>query len=166
MASQEATTDTMNRVTDSMENYKITNRPARTALHEDNEAAAYVLKTATFSANLKIAASNLASPGSGLFAENKIEEGRQIFSSKPLIACVDTQVVSVCHYCLEDSTTGIPSQRRRKAQPAACSGCKLARFCSKVSQMTASSKSQISHYAGMSNQGVEAIPQGRVQDSP
>jgi hypothetical protein len=116
--------------TDSME------RPGRTALHEDREVAAYILKTATTSLPLKIAASDLASPGCGLFTVNKIDEGRQIFESKPLIACVDTRVVSVCHYCLEDSVTGIPSQRRQKATPQTCSGCKLSRFCSKVKSCT------------------------------
>jgi hypothetical protein len=108
-------------------------RPGRTALHEDKEAAAYILKTPTRSLPLKIAASDLASPGCGLFADSKIDQGRQIFTSKPLIACIDTRVVSVCHYCLEDSVTGIPSQRRQKPPPQTCSGCKLARFCSKVS---------------------------------
>jgi hypothetical protein len=131
MAEQNTPTGAMDSDTDSMYTTPV-ERPARTALHEDKEASAYVLKTPTESVPLQIGASAIASPGSGLFAEKRIEECRQIFRSKPLIACVDSRVVSVCHYCLEDSTTGIPSQRRRKAPPSLCSGCKIARFCSKV----------------------------------
>ena len=115
--------------------------PLRQAFHEDKEICKYLLESPVESTSLRIAGSKIANLGSGLVANTDIEQGRQIFKSKPLIACVDPRIDFACHYCLKGSEKvpldeEVPTEQPR---PKVCVGCRRARFCSKVCRLCASS---------------------------
>lgn len=115
-------------------------RPARTAFHEDPAVCTYMLGTVTAKVPLKIAASKIASPGSGLFVTKDIMDGEEIFRSQIPFVCVEPYQTTVCHYCLEDTGSRIHHVEDRfytgdeaTAATKRCSGCRVARFCSMVS---------------------------------
>lgn len=115
-------------------------RPARTAFHEDQPVCDYILGMITAAVPLKITASQLSSPGSGLFATTDIGEGQELFRSQPPFICVFPEETGICHYCFRDTESPIHPEEGRFVTPddpkilaRACMGCKVARFCSKVS---------------------------------
>lgn len=113
-------------------------RPARTAFHEDQSVSAYLLRRVAAAVPLKIAASQIASQGSGLFATKEVPDGQELFRSQTPFTCVDRWETSICHYCLRDTESPAhPEEGCFGASPKtgakACMGCRVARFCSKVS---------------------------------
>jgi len=78
---------------------------------------------------------------SGLFTEAVIEPGRDIYRVCPMMAVPDRSADFFCHYCLESSQ----DFGRKKTPPKACTGCKAARFCSKVSSPTSLDSEPLSH---------------------
>ncbi|OIW32001.1 SET domain-containing protein [Coniochaeta ligniaria NRRL 30616] len=112
--------------------------PVRQALHDDKDVCTYLIKSAIESKPLSIAESKIARLGSGLVADEAIDQGRQIFKSKPFITCVDPRFDSICHYCLKGSEKlPLAEEPTAKPLPKACSGCRKARFCSKDCQTQA-----------------------------
>lgn len=114
-------------------------RPARAAFHEDQSVCDYILGMATAAVPFKIAASQIASPGSGLFVTEEVEEGQELFHSQPPFICVFPGESGICHYCLRDAESPIHPEEGRFVSPGdpqilarACMGCNVAKFCSKV----------------------------------
>lgn len=107
--------------------------PVRQAIHDDKDICTYLVENPFESTSLVIAKSKIASLGSGLVADKGVDQGRQIFKSRPLIACVDARVDNICHYCLKGSEkVPLAEGPTTKALPKACSACRRARFCSRV----------------------------------
>lgn len=116
-------------------------RPTRLAFHEDPAVCEFMLGTVTAAVPLKIAASKLASPGSGLFVMKDVENGQELFSSQTPFVCFDPEEMGICHYCLSHMGspvyTGkacVSSGQDSSLVIRACTGCNFARFCSKVSR--------------------------------
>lgn len=103
----------------------------REAFHTDPLLCESILRKVVSTVPLAIRSSKI-SMGSGLFAAEAVEPGREIYQSDPLMAAVDSAVnETVCHYCLKD--TNYFAWAGPSGPPArACSACKVARFCSKV----------------------------------
>ncbi|KAL1870256.1 hypothetical protein VTK73DRAFT_2775 [Phialemonium thermophilum] len=120
-------------------------RPARKAFHEDETVSKYILDNITSaSARFKIAASNIASPGSGLFSVDDISPNKEIFRSKISLAAVEPSTDTVCHHCFWDSQDEPhPNEPQpvdtlsRVRSVSLCSGCHVSRFCSKNCQKLA-----------------------------
>lgn len=100
----------------------------REAFHTDPQLCKDILRTAVSTFPLEIRPSQIAAGGSGLFATVPIDAGREIYRSTPVMAAVDAGHKSVCHHCLRDARDGPGSAQEAKA----CTGCKVAHFCSKV----------------------------------
>ncbi len=66
---------------------------------------------------------------SGLWTHDDIEPGCDIYRVCPLMAVPLQTAEYFCHYCLESSQD---FAAQKKQPPKACAGCKVARFCSKV----------------------------------
>lgn len=107
--------------------------PARIALHHDKDIREYLIDGGIESAPLTIAESEIASLGAGFLADEAIPAGRQIFKSKPFIACVDPRADNICHHCLKGAEKApLTEEPTTRPLTKSCSACRRARFCSKV----------------------------------
>ncbi|KAK4121454.1 hypothetical protein N657DRAFT_682549 [Parathielavia appendiculata] len=71
--------------------------------------------------------------GSGLFATAAIDAGQEIYNLNPIFKTLDAGPghESFCHYCSEDAQDVLGKDSKPVAQTKACTGCDVARFCSK-----------------------------------
>lgn len=90
-------------------------------------------------APLQIQLSRIAGAKHGLFTAAAISEGEEIFTSQPLISCVDDGKQSVvCDYCFSYAQTAIdPSGHFRQTWEGTepfkkCGRCHVCYYCSKV----------------------------------
>ncbi|KAK0641951.1 hypothetical protein B0T16DRAFT_516523 [Cercophora newfieldiana] len=120
----------------------------REAFHTNVKLCDEMLKTAKASVELKIRSSSI-SMGSGLYVNESIDACREIYHSTPLMTAVDAGNTSICHYCLESTTdafgdtgTGTAGGSKQTATKA-CTGCNVARFCSKNKQLRVRSLKKI-----------------------
>lgn len=119
--------------------------PPREAFHTKPELCKEMLRTVTAFTPLRIRSSNI-SKGSGLFVTKDTNAGSEIYRSEPLMSHIDDGNPSICHYCLE--TTADPFGSGNKTANSngdsearkACTGCMVARFCSKKCQRAAWTK--------------------------
>ncbi|KAL2017321.1 hypothetical protein VTK56DRAFT_2294 [Thermocarpiscus australiensis] len=119
--------------------------PPREAFDTQPQLCKDLLRSVTSSFPLEIRPSQIAA-GSGLFAGTAVEAGREIYRSTPLMAAIDFGNESICHYCLKDVAdkfgTGDSSETEdagddSRSLAKACTGCRVARFCSKQRQKAA-----------------------------
>ncbi|KAM7187351.1 hypothetical protein V8F20_011015 [Naviculisporaceae sp. PSN 640] len=110
--------------------------PPRQGLHTEPELCKAILRTVTASVPLSIRSSTI-SPGSGLFVDSTIENGREIYHSEPLMSAIDAGNNSFCHFCLKDTSTIVGVSSDKQSEAKACMGCRVARFCSKKCQKDA-----------------------------
>lgn len=106
----------------------------REAFHTDPKLCEDMLRTIKSTVPLEIRASKI-SDGSGLFAAQAIEAGREIYQSTPLMAAINPQQQNLCHNCLgyaRDGNESPPQLSDSSDDVTVCGGCKVARFCSKV----------------------------------
>ncbi|KAK3352859.1 hypothetical protein B0T25DRAFT_501251 [Lasiosphaeria hispida] len=106
--------------------------PPRQAFHTEPELCSAMLKTIKAAVPLAIESSNI-SMGSGLFVTQSIDAGREIYRSNPVVACVDAGNPTFCHYCLDNTKNVSQFMKARETSAKACTGCRVARFCSKES---------------------------------
>ncbi|KAK0715961.1 hypothetical protein B0H67DRAFT_445171, partial [Lasiosphaeris hirsuta] len=104
--------------------------PPRQAFHTEPDLCRAMLKTIEAAVPLAIKSSTI-SMGSGLFVTEPTEAGREIYHSTPMVACVDAGNPTFCHYCLDNSKDVSQFLRARETSSKACTGCWVARFCSK-----------------------------------
>ncbi len=104
---------------------------ARDPLHEHQDLCKACLDHVADAAPLQIRQSTI-STGSGLFAAAEIEAGRHIYNVYPMMKALDAGNDSFCHYCFEDTQEVLGGTPKAKTTTKACTGCKVARFCSKV----------------------------------
>ncbi|KAF2009450.1 SET domain-containing protein [Aaosphaeria arxii CBS 175.79] len=117
---------------------------ADSALHEDETLCTQILETITAASPLQILPSKISGAGIGLFVTKDVDDGEEIFGSKPLVNCVDNELQrSVCdNCCAYQLSTVHPSGRFRTAEDAelemkACSRCKVCYYCSRACQRKA-----------------------------
>ncbi|KAK4445990.1 hypothetical protein QBC34DRAFT_305746 [Podospora aff. communis PSN243] len=122
--------------------------PPREAFHTDPKLCHSILRTVAASAPLRILSSTI-SMGSGLFLDNKtntspLPAGREIYRSVPLMMYINPDLnPNICHYCHSSNTDAFgapPSMTGTKTETEtikSCSGCGVARFCSKKCQRLA-----------------------------
>lgn len=106
----------------------------REAFHMDPQLCESMLRTVVSAFPLKICSSQI-SMGSGLFTEAHIDAGREIYQCTPLMVAVDVGNESFCHYCLQDTKEWLKASGTHDGSASlakACTGCRVARFCSKV----------------------------------
>ncbi|KAM7198110.1 hypothetical protein V8F33_005168 [Rhypophila sp. PSN 637] len=113
--------------------------PPREGLHKEPALCNAILRSVTSSVPLSIRSSSI-SPGSGLFVDQTVEEGREIYRSEPLMSAIDAGNPSFCHYCLRDTSAAAENGSEPLSQAKACMGCRVARFCSKKCQKDAWAK--------------------------
>ncbi|GAB1318472.1 Histone-lysine N-methyltransferase set-6 [Madurella fahalii] len=112
---------------------------SREAFHTDPELCESMLRKVVSTFPLKIRSSQI-SMGSGLFTEAQIDAGREIYQSPPLMTAVDVGNESFCHYCLKDTKDGFSTGSAgddNTSLAKSCTGCRVARFCSKECQKAA-----------------------------
>ncbi len=105
---------------------------ARDPLHDHQDLCKACLDDVSAAAPLRIRPSTI-STGSGLFATTEIEEGREIYHVYPMMKALDAGKDSFCHYCFEDTEEVLGGTPKAKTKTKACTACKVARFCSRVS---------------------------------
>ena len=110
---------------------------AQEAFHDNSNLCKYMTGQVISRVKIAIHSSKLSS-GSGLFIQESLPAGREIYRSEPLFVCVEGGINSICHHCLKDAKGEIHSTGRirepgEEAQAKLCMNCKVARFCSKVS---------------------------------
>ncbi|KAK4183159.1 hypothetical protein QBC35DRAFT_544612 [Podospora australis] len=136
--------------------------PARLAFHTEPKLCDFILRSAIISVPLAIRSSGVGS-GSGLFLADDdkqqqgqhhgrgINRGREIFRSTPLMAAIDYGNDGFCHHCFKDAKAGEQpllkfggfggaGDQEKMEEVKACTGCHVARFCSKKCQKAAWSK--------------------------
>ncbi|KAK3361233.1 hypothetical protein B0T24DRAFT_539471 [Lasiosphaeria ovina] len=102
----------------------------REAFHTQPDLCKELLRKVKSSVPLAIRSSKI-SMGSGLFVDKDVEDGCEIYRSVPLISCINGNEEEFCHFCLNS-----PKMDKGAAETGPlkrCQGCKVARFCSKVS---------------------------------
>ncbi len=132
-----------------------------------------ILSNISSSVPLEVKLSTTKDAGSGLFATQEIERGQEIFRSHPLVNCRDPAISDACDFCFANGKTTLHRDGRfltaNEETPTVkpCSGCKVARYCSVVSDESSppglTARSAADDQKGMSEEGVENLPQVRVQ---
>jgi SET and MYND domain-containing protein len=111
--------------------------PPRDAFHTNPQLCKELIARLGSSVPLEIRSSSICT-GSGLFAAsaNEIEAGREIYSVTLQLAAIDADETSFCHWCFTDAKAGFSrpsdSEDHGDGTVKTCTGCKTARFCSKV----------------------------------
>lgn len=117
----------------------------RKRIHEQPDLCSHILGGITKSdASLRIDASSILGAGSGLFVDGDVKAGSEIFKSQPLLVVCEGNNRGVCDYCFLNRNSSVrPDGRfyvshedRANVKLSTCSGCKIAEYCSKVSQST------------------------------
>lgn len=115
----------------------------RKRIHEQPRLCEYILSLVRDSSvPLRIAASSISNAGTGLFAIDDVPAGADIFKSQPLLLVSEGNNSGICDYCFVNKNSSVaPDGRfymddgsvREKILISACTGCKNAQYCSKVS---------------------------------
>ena len=113
-------------------------------MHGNKELFTYLLNSVQTTIPLQILPSTIPGAGSGLFTSSELAGGQEIFRvEKPLVKCVSNEALdTTCDFCFYCTDSGLhPSGRfltanDERPKVAACSGCKVVRYCSKVSRVT------------------------------
>lgn len=114
-------------------------KPEAVPTHKRPDICAYFLShVASSSVPLRVGVSSIGGAGSGLFAVEKIPEGTDIFTSKPLILCREPSLDIVCDYCFTNKGSNVHVDGRfytatdKRPVIARCAGCQVTGYCSKV----------------------------------
>ncbi len=147
-------------------------------MHTRPDLCKGILSTVSSSYALAIKESAMTGAGSGLFTMDEIPKGAEIFRSQPLVNCRSPSITHVCDYCLASSKSAFHKDGRflteeDKALPIKpCAGCKVARYCSQVRPSVCwprrfkhGSRQLADARTDVPEEGLESIPQVRVQDS-
>ncbi|KAJ4286905.1 hypothetical protein N0V88_007849 [Collariella sp. IMI 366227] len=110
----------------------------REPLHTDPQLCKGIISAVVSAFPLEIRTSDVAN-GSGVFAAANIEAGCEIYHSKDtILAAIDFGNPTFCHSCLQDTSNLFGNPTKTESPAKACTGCKVARFCSKVATPQAS----------------------------
>ncbi|KAK8050172.1 hypothetical protein PG994_011902 [Apiospora phragmitis] len=92
---------------------------------------------------LQVRESRTPGAGSGLFADNAVPAGQEVFRSKPVVTCVQDSLSTVCDFCYANNASKVlPSGRfRTRRDPIEalmeCEGCHICKYCSESCRNTA-----------------------------
>ncbi|KAK6842893.1 hypothetical protein PG987_003753 [Apiospora arundinis] len=92
---------------------------------------------------LQVRKSRTPSAGSGLFTEDAIPAGQEVFCSKPAVTCVQDSLTTVCDFCYANSANKVlPSGRfRTRRDPidalVECGECHICKYCTESCRNTA-----------------------------
>lgn len=101
-----------------------------------------------------------------------MDEGRELYRAPfSSLAALERDVKSVCHGCFKDIGDQLRNLDDKARQFPACSGCKMARYCSKVRRIPQDHRALLGLFlglifsfpTGMPAQGVASLSQKRVQ---
>ena len=113
---------------------------ANRTFHGDAQLCEYILGSIVGSIPLEIRESAVSLAGSGLFTQEAVSEGQEIFRSAPAVECVAEGLAdSVCDLCYANTLTKVhPSGRFRTKDDAVpvmipCTKCEQWYYCSEVS---------------------------------
>lgn len=107
-------------------------------IHEDAVLCRFLLSTVTTSRNLELRESDIPDAGTGLFSAQEIPTGEEIFRSNPLVNCRDYRITDTCDVCFKSTNSSVHNDGRfygvddEEPTMKACSGCRVARYCSRV----------------------------------
>ncbi|KAK7970103.1 SET and MYND domain protein [Apiospora saccharicola] len=92
---------------------------------------------------LQVRESRTPGAGSGLFADNAVPAGQEVFRSKPVVTCVQDSLSTVCDFCYTNNASKVlPSGRfRTRRGPiealVECNGCHICKYCTESCRNTA-----------------------------
>lgn len=109
-------------------------------IHDQPKLCEHILNGVTTSTvPLRIGPSSIPNAGSGLFVENEVPAGSEIFRSQPLLLVCEGNNNGICDYCLRNNNSSIhPDGRfyepgeRENVKISVCTRCKFTQYCSKV----------------------------------
>ena len=125
-----------------MENLKLptVNRP----IHEDKELCKNFLSKVETAITLNILPASIPGAGSGVFTSTDLAAGEEIFRVPgPLVSCTGNATTEfICDFCFYYEKSKVDPSGRfltdndQSRTVSVCNGCKLVRYCTKVSQDT------------------------------
>ena len=108
-------------------------------IHDHPNLCQFLLnKVGSKSIPLRIAASTVVGAGSGLFVDENVAEGQELFRSHPLLTVRNPDIEDVCDVCFQNSWSNCHADGRfykeneKRPAIARCNSCKVACYCSKV----------------------------------
>lgn len=87
---------------------------------------------------LQVRESQTTGAGSGLFTDNAVPAGEEVFRSKPVVTCVQDTLSTVCDFCYTNNASKVlPEGRfRTRRDPiealVECNGCHICKYCTEV----------------------------------
>lgn len=116
-------------------------------IHDHPNLCGFLLnKVGSRSVSLRVAASTIEGAGSGLFVDEDVPEGKELFRSHPLLTVRNPDVEDVCDVCFQNTWSNCHpdgrfyQEKEKRPVIARCNGCKVACYCSKVCSNTYSRK--------------------------